>query len=54
MYFRIRYDADGYRALAYASNHQLIWWTEGYVSKADARRAIDLIKREGPGGDVHQ
>lgn len=42
MYFTIRLDQDGYRARLWSANHQLIWWTEGYVGKADAENAIRM------------
>lgn len=29
-------------------NSEVIFWTEGYASKAGARNAIDSIKKNGP------
>jgi uncharacterized protein YegP (UPF0339 family) len=53
MYFTIRLDNDGYRARFFGSNHELVWWTEGYVHKSDARRAIDLLKAYAPSAPVY-
>lgn len=35
-------------------NSELIFWTEGYASKASARNAIDSIKKNGPGAEVEE
>lgn len=44
MYFTIEAASGGYRARLYASNHQLVWLTEVYTTKASAQHAIDLAK----------
>jgi uncharacterized protein YegP (UPF0339 family) len=41
-YFTIRKDRDGYRARLFSANHELVWWTEGYVTKANAVNAIRI------------
>lgn len=45
MQFTITKDRDGYRARLYASNGQLVWWTEGYANKASARNAIAIAQQ---------
>lgn len=32
-------------------NSELVWWTEGYTSKASAQNAIDSILKNGPGAE---
>ncbi len=44
MYFAITLDRDGYRARLYASNNELVWWTEGYRSKASAENAVRIAQ----------
>jgi uncharacterized protein YegP (UPF0339 family) len=44
-YFTIRKDRGGYRARLYASNGELIWWTEGYVNKSSAQNAIKIAQQ---------
>lgn len=44
-YFQITYDRDGYRARFYGNyGRQLIWWTEGYTSRANAENAVRLMR----------
>lgn len=43
MRFTISLDKDGYRARLW-SGGDLIWWTEGYVRKADALNAVRIAK----------
>ncbi len=33
-------------------NSEVIFWTEGYSSKAGAQNAIDSIKKNGPDADT--
>ena len=35
-------------------NSEIIFWTEGYTSKASAREAIESILRNGPGAPVEE
>lgn len=35
-------------------NSELMFWTEGYTSKASARNAIDSIKKNGPDAEVEE
>ena len=44
-YFYITHDRDGYRARVYSwNNDELIWWTEGYVRRADAEHAVNVMQ----------
>jgi uncharacterized protein YegP (UPF0339 family) len=44
MYFTITLDKDGYRARLYGANNELVWWTEGYTSKANAENAVRIAQ----------
>jgi uncharacterized protein YegP (UPF0339 family) len=44
LYFAIVPASGGYRAHAYGSNNELVWWTEVYVTKAGARNAIAMLQ----------
>jgi uncharacterized protein YegP (UPF0339 family) len=35
-------------------NSEIIFWTEGYTSKASARNAIESILKNGPGAPVEE
>lgn len=35
-------------------NGEIIFWTEGYKSKASARNAIESIKKNGPDAPVEE
>jgi uncharacterized protein YegP (UPF0339 family) len=35
-------------------NSEVIFWTEGYTSKASARNAIESILKNGPGAAVEE
>jgi uncharacterized protein YegP (UPF0339 family) len=45
MYFVTEPRSGGYRALAYGANHELVWWTEVYRTRAGAHNAIDMLKQ---------
>lgn len=53
MYFTIKRDRDGYRARAFGANHELVWWTEAYTSKAGAQHAIELLQRDAATAPVY-
>lgn len=44
MYFTIEKASGGFRAHIYGANHELVFWTEVYVSKTGARNAINMVK----------
>lgn len=35
-------------------NAEIIFWTEGYSSKASAKNAIELILKNGPGAPIEE
>lgn len=35
-------------------NSELMFWTEGYTSKASAINAIESIKKNGPGAETEE
>jgi uncharacterized protein YegP (UPF0339 family) len=51
-YFTIERRAGGYRGYFYAANDELVWWTETYVYKVDAAKAIRLLKAEAASAPV--
>ena len=44
MYFTIQTASGGYRGRAYGANHELVWWTEVYKTKAGVMNAINMLK----------
>ncbi len=50
--FEIRKNKAGEYAAYYVYNSESIFWTEGYSSKAGAKNAIELIKKNGPNADT--
>lgn len=44
MYFTIEAASGGYRARIYGGNHELVFWTEVYSTKAGAENAIAMVK----------
>ena len=44
MYITIERASGGFRAHIYGGNHELMFWTEVYTSKASAQNAIDVVK----------
>jgi uncharacterized protein YegP (UPF0339 family) len=54
VYFAIVSRSCGYRALCKSEgNNKLIWWTEVYNDKRDARRAITLMQAFTPSAQVY-
>lgn len=43
MYFTIESASGGYRAHIYGGNHELVFWTEVYTTKAGALNAIEMV-----------
>lgn len=52
--FVIEKNARGEFVAKFKYNSELIFWTEGYASKAGARNAIDSILKNGPGAPVEE
>lgn len=46
--FEIYKDKAGEFRARFKYNSEVIFWTEGYTSKASAQNAIDSIKKNGP------
>lgn len=53
MYFTIESASGGYRARIYGGNHELVFWTEVYVTKAGAMNAIEMVKRGAGNAPVY-
>lgn len=53
MSFALVRASGGFRAHAYGANHELVWWTEVYTTKAGAQNAIALLKRYAPTAPVY-
>ncbi len=47
--FTIKKDKKGEFRAYFKYNSEIIFWTEGYTSKASAVNAIESIKKNGPG-----
>ncbi len=50
--FEIRKNKKGEFVAYFCYNAETIFWTEGYASKASAKNAIELIKKNGPGAET--
>lgn len=53
MYFTIERARGGFQAKAYGANHELVWLTEIYVSKAGAQNAIALMQRSAARAPIY-
>ena len=52
--FVIEQNKAGEYVAKFKFNNEIIFWTEGYASKAGARNAIDSIKKNGPDAPVEE
>jgi uncharacterized protein YegP (UPF0339 family) len=52
--FVIEKNKAGEFVAKFKHNGELIWWTEGYESRASARNAIASILKNGPGAPVEE
>lgn len=50
--FVIEQNKAGEYVAKFKYNSEVIFWTEGYSSKAGAVNAIESIKKNGPGADT--
>ncbi|MBB5687068.1 YegP family protein [Sphingobium boeckii] len=50
--FVIEKNKSGEFVAKFKYNNEIIFWTEGYASKASAQNAIDSILKNGPGAEV--
>lgn len=51
-YFEIKQNKKGEHVAYFKYNNETIFWTEGYASKANAKKAIESILKNGPGAEV--
>lgn len=51
-YFEIKKNKAGEFVAYFKYNAEPIFWTEGYSSKASAKKAIESIKANGPKADT--
>ena len=51
-YFEIKKNKAGEFVAYFKYNSEPIFWTEGYSSKASAKKAIESILKNGPGAEV--
>lgn len=52
--FVIEQNKAGEYVAKFKYNNELIFWTEGYSSKAGAKNAIESIKKHGPSASVEE
>ena len=50
--FEIRKNKKGEFVAYFCYNAESIFWTEGYTSKASAKKAIESILKNGPAAEV--
>ncbi|UVO49808.1 DUF1508 domain-containing protein [Sphingomonas sp. SUN019] len=50
--FVIEQNKKGEYVAKFKYNSELMFWTEGYSSKAAAKSAIESIKKNGPGAEI--
>lgn len=51
-HFKIKRNKGGEYVAYFMYNSEVMFWTEGYSSKASAQNAIESIKKDGPGADT--
>lgn len=51
-HFKIKKNKAGEFVAYFMYNSEAIFWTEGYSSKAGAKKAIESILKNGPGAEV--
>jgi uncharacterized protein len=51
-YFEIKKNKKGEHVAYFKYNSEAIFWTEGYSSKAGAKKAIESILKNGPTAEV--
>jgi len=52
--FVIEQNKAGEYVAKFKYNSEVIFWTEGYSSKAGAKNAIESIKKNGPEADTEE
>ncbi len=51
-YFEIKQNKKGEYVAYFKYNSEAIFWTEGYASKASAKKAIESILKNGPNAEI--
>ena len=51
-YFEIKENKKGEFVAYFKYNKETMFWTEGYVSRASAKNAIESIKKNGPAAEI--
>lgn len=51
-HFKIKQNKKGEHVAYFMYNKEAIFWTEGYSSKANAKKAIESIKKNGPKAEI--
>ena len=52
--FTIKKNKGGEFVARFLYNSEVIFWTEGYSSKASARNAIASVLKNGPGAEIDE
>jgi uncharacterized protein YegP (UPF0339 family) len=52
--FVIEQNKKGEYVAKFKYNAEIMWWTEGYGSKASAKNAIESILKNGPQAEVDE
>ena len=53
-YFEIKQNKAGEFVAYFKYNSEAIFWTEGYSTKANAVKAIESIKKNGPAAETRE
>ncbi len=51
-YFEIKENKKGEFVAYFKYNNETMFWTEGYASRANAKNAIESIKKNGPEAEL--
>ena len=51
-YFEIKENKKGEFVAYFKYNNETMFWTEGYASRANAKNAIESIRKDGPEAEM--
>ena len=51
-YFEIKENKKGEFVAYFKYNNETMFWTEGYASRANAKNAIESMKKNGPEAEI--
>ena len=51
-YFEIKENKKGEFVAYFKYNNEIMFWTEGYASRANAKSAIESMKKNGPEAEI--